>query len=360
MSTLFPAMKLKRGEIEALRQSERAVLEAITPIFDIARPSSKTSIEKRLADSLDLLHHGWPRISKEFYLDMRDLPLDCRLANGAHPLYYFGRQLALHSHNVTHCFGFDRDDAYEEALTRLLIENSSTNIALRIEQQDMKLLDTTEELTKAVLQRFKRTVQSTTVFLDLQSIYGTTDELAQLITRSYARFEKLGARKIVFLASAMWDYSRIKPEQITEVPRIDIALWEQLRRQGLDIRYGDYGVVAPSFIDPEKIVIPAPKFRYCTPSKWLVAKGEKPRKDENSQYPRLAKRLTNRPEFRANDLGWGHDQIRDFASYALTRADHARAVAIDTCSHLDITVKQVLFAERQIAQLLESPVQKVN
>lgn len=353
-------MKLKRGEIEALRQSERVVLEAITPIFDIARPSSKTSIEKRLADSMDLLHRGWPRISKEFYLDMRDLPLDCRLANGAHPLYYFGNQLAFHSRKATHCFGFDRDDAYEEALTRLLSENSSTNIALRIEQQDMKLLDTTEELTKAVLQRFKRTIQSTTVFLDLQSIYGTTDELAQLIKRSYARFEKLGARKIVFLASAMWDYSRIKPELITEVPRIDIALWEQIRREGLDIRYGDYGVVAPSFIDPEKTVIPAPKFRYCTASKWLVAKGEKPRKDENSQYPRLAKRLINRSEFRANDLGWGHEQIRDFASYTLIKADHARVVAIDTCSHLDITVKQVLFAERQIAQILTSPAQKID
>ena len=81
MASIYSALKLKPGEIEALRESERFVTDSVVPIFDVARPSSKTSIERRLASSLDLIHRAWPRQSREFYLDLHDLPLELRLAN---------------------------------------------------------------------------------------------------------------------------------------------------------------------------------------------------------------------------------------------------------------------------------------
>lgn len=351
MSTLYAAMKLKPGEIEALCQSERWVLEALTPIFDVARPSSHTSIDKRLDESIELIHRGWPRLSKEFYLDFRDLPLDCRLKNGTHPVYSLGRRLALHNHKVVHCFGFDRDLAYEEALTRLLIEEPLLNVALRIEQHDMKLLDTTEQLALGFLARIKREIKNTTFILDLQSIHNSTDDLAAIVERTYSRFKKLGVEKFIFLASSMWDYTLVKSARINEIPRLDFKLWEHLRRMGLNIRYGDYGVIAPSFVDTERKFSGSPKFRYATPSMWLVAKGEKLRKDENSQYPRLAQRLIKTGHFRTNDLSWGHEQLQAYASYELQSAGHAKAVAIDTCTHLNITTTQVLFFESQNATL---------
>lgn len=349
MTIIYPALKIKAGEIEAFRQSERVVVDAATPVFDVARPSSKTPIQKRLNDSLDLLRKAWPRISREFYLDLRDLPLESRLENGAHPVYYLANHLAYHGYKAIHCFGFDRDDAYEDAITKVLAENSNAKVALRLEQQDMKLLDTTEDLARGFLGRVSKNFETTTVFLDLQSIHESTDDLSALVERSYLRFKKLGVNHIVLLASAMWDFTRIKTEKINMVPRLDIGLWDQLRRKGLELGYGDYGVVAPSFIDPEKTVIPAPKLRYTTNSHWLVAKGEKPRKGENSQYPRLAQRLMKTAEFRADDLGWGHDRLREFASYEQTTVGHARAVAIDTCTHLDIVTRQVMFTEHELA-----------
>lgn len=353
MIQIFPAMKLKTGEIEALLQSERFVVDASIPIFDVARPSSKTPIEKRLDHSLDLLRQACPKMSREFYLDLRDLPLECRLGNGAHPAYYVASQLAYHGYKAIHCFGFDRDDAYEEAITKTVAECPTTKLALRLEQQDMKLLEATEDLARGFLGRVGRSFENTTIFLDLRSIHESTDDLAGLVERSYLCFKKLGAKKIIFLASAMWDWSRIKSEEITRVPRLDMALWQQLRKKGLLLGYGDYGVIAPSFVDPEKSVIPSPKFRYTTSSHWLVAKGEKPRKDQNSQYPRLAQRLMKTDEFRTNDLGWGHDQIRALASYEQKTIGHYRAVAIDTCTHLDITSRQIVFTERQLAGLNE-------
>ncbi len=350
MTKIYPALKLKSGEIEGLLQSERSVINATIPVFDVARPSSKTSIEKRLDNSLELLRRAHPKISKDFFLDLRDLPLESRLSNGAHPAYYLASQLAYHGYNATHCFGFDRDEAYEKALSKVIVEHPATKIALRIEQQDMKLLDTTEDLARGFLGRTGRTFQNTTIFLDLQSIHESTEDLAALVERTYLRFKKLGAPHIIFLASAMWDWSRIKSDRITEVPRRDIELWRHLRKKGLLLGYGDYGVIAPSYIDPEKLVIPSPKLRYSTSTHWLVSKGEKPKKDQNSQFPRLAQRLLKTEAFRVNDLGWGHDQIRALASYELETIGNDRAVAIDTCNHLGITTNQISYTERQIAE----------
>lgn len=349
MSTLYAGMKLKQGEIRALCESERWVRDRVTPIFDVARPSSSTSIEQRLDESIELLHIGWPNISKEFYLDLRDLSLDCRLSSGSHPVYALGKRLALHNHNVVHCFGFDRDLAYEEALTTLLLENPLAKVALRLQQHDMKVLNETEGLSIQFLSKIARKIENTTVILDLQSIHDSTDDLAGMIERTYTLFKKLGAQKLIFLASAMWDYTRIKPEKVTEVPRIDFKLWEHLRRLGLDILYGDYGVIAPSFVDTERKFSGSPKFRYATPSMWLVAKGEKLQKGENSQYPRLAQRLIKSGHFRTNDLSWGHEQLQLYANYEETVMGHSKAVAIDTCTHLNITTSQVLHVERQIA-----------
>jgi Beta protein len=350
MTTVFPALKLKSGEIEALLESERNVIDSTTPIFDVARPSSKTSIEKRLENSLDLLRQAWPKISREFYLDLRDLPLESRLGNGAHPAYHVASQLAYHGYKAIHCFGFDRDDAYERAIATIVSEIPGSKLALRLEQQDLKLLDTTEDLVRGFLNRMGRQFENTTIFLDLQSIHNSTDDLAALVERAYLRFKKLGTKNIILLASAMWDWSLIKPEKITKVPRLDIALWQQLRRKGLLLGYGDYGVIAPSFIDPEKIIIPAPKFRYTTSSDWFVAKGERPRKDQNSQYPRLSRRLMREDYFRVNDLGWGHEQLRSLASHQVSTIGHSKAVAIDTCTHLSVITSQVALTERQLIE----------
>lgn len=350
MTEVHPAMKLKHGEIEALLNSERSVFDSCTPVFDVACPSSTKLIEKRLNSSLTLLRQARPSISKEFYLDLRDLPLEFRLDNGNHPAYHLASQLAFHGYNAVHCFGFDRDEAYETAIAKIASEIPTARFALRLEQQDLKLLDTTEDLTRGFLNRMNRRFENTTVIFDLRSIHKSTDDLTALVERSYRRFQALRIKNIILLASAMWDWSLIKSETITRVPRQDFTLWQQLRNKGLMLGYGDYGVIAPSYIDPEKIIIPSPKFRYATSSDWFVVKGEKPRKDENNQYPRLAQRLMKIDNFRSNDLSWGHEQIRAIASYEVPAIDPRKAVAIDTCTHLSVITSQVAYIERQILE----------
>lgn len=349
MTTMFPALKLKRGEVEALAQSERAVIDSITPLFDVVRPSAKTSIEKRIDDSIELIRRGWPKVSRPFFLDLRDLPLEARLPNGTHPVLGMAQRLALHGHKAIHCIGFDRDDAYQEAFINAVRQNTVYGVALRLDQQDMKLLETSEDLARALLSKIGFTFERITIFLDLGSIHRSTDDLVALVNRTQSLFQKLGTKNFIFLASSMWDHSLLKSNKVTQVPRTEIGLWEQLRLGGLLLGYGDYGVIAPTFVDPPKNVIPAPKLRYTTPTCWLVSKGEKPRKGEHSQYPRLARGITSSGKFRTNDLGWGSEQIQAFSTYERTTTDHSGAVAIDTCTHLDVTVRQIANVEQKVA-----------
>lgn len=351
MTCMYSALKLKTGEIEALLESERLVVDSIVPIFDVARPSSKTSIEKRLESSLSLIRKAWPKQSKEFYLDLRDLPLELRLANGIHPAYRLASDLVYHGSKVTLCFGFDRDSPYEDAISNVVLRSPITNVALRLQLPDLKLLDDTVDKSRGFLGRVGRTFETSTVFLDLECIDGATDDLSAIVERAYIRFRKLGVTRIVLLATGMWDWSKLQSRTITRVPREEIKLWEQLRKKGIAVSYGDYGVISPSFIDPEFRFNspPTPKLRYATMNHWLIAKGEKPQKGENSQYPGLAQSLMSNSEFRQNDLDWGHDRIRDLASYDVRTIGSARAVAIGTSIHLDITAKNIAYLERQFA-----------
>jgi hypothetical protein len=348
MSLAFAALKLKRGEIEALKQSERDTVAAVTPVFDVARPSSRMSIDERISESITLIQRGWPWLSRPVLLDLRDLPLEARLGTGTHPVEGIAQRLGFYGQQVTHCFGFDRDIAYEEAFCAVVTDRLSRGFALRLELDDLKLLDVTEGRIRALLSKLGRSLDEAFVLFDLRSIHGSTEDLAGIVTRAYQRIAKLNPRRVVLLASSMWDYSLLKSDRVTRVPRSEITLFDFLRRSGVPIAYGDYGVIAPSFIDTERNVIPAPKLRYATPTCWLVSKGEKPRTGENSQYPRLAKRLLGTGEFRSNDLGWGHDQIRAFAARERQTTDHAGAVAIDTCTHIDVTVRQLKVLEERL------------
>jgi hypothetical protein len=348
MNAIYPALKLKRGEVEAVRQSESLVANNITPLFDIARPGEYRLLDKRIEESLTLLHSAQPRISKEFYIDAKDLPLDWRLRGDIHPAYGFAKRIANSGYKPIHCFGFDRDDAYEKAFIQIAAENLTSRIALRLEKEDLKLLPETLDKINGFLGRVHRSPEETHLFFDLGSIASSTEDWHAITKKAHTALFSRGFKKIIFLASSMWDYSRVPPNKITKIPREEIIIWESLRREKIDISYGDYGIIIPSYIDPSQPVSSSPKFRYCTPTCWWVVKGEKP-KEGYGQHPRLAKKVMKLDAFRVNDFGWGHDQIRAFSEYQRDTTDSAGTIAIDLCTHLDIADRQVQVVERQVA-----------
>ena len=93
------------------------------------------------------------------------------------------------------------------------------------------------------------------------------------------------------------------------------------------------------------MAIPAPKAKYALPTRWQVIKGHKPKKGEASQYRKIARTLVNSPWFRANDFGWGDENIREIATGRLgKKGNNTDWVAYSTQIHLAMTVKQLAVA----------------
>jgi hypothetical protein len=356
MVVLSPSLKLKIGEMQALLQSERNVSANVVPIFDVVRPTKKTPVLKRVEDSANLLiAGGWCKPSKPFFVDTYDIPPEQMLPDELSPIEGLAKRLALYNYRPTYCYGFDRGPVYEQGFARLVQANLVQTFALRLERHDLVLLDETIDRIRLFLGQIQRSFQDISVILDLRSLDESATDSTRICEVACRRFEKLGVPTQIFLASAMWDWSRLKTEKVNRVPRADFALWMALRRLRLPLRFGDYGVICPEFSEPDgKSIIPAPKLRYCTTSLWLVAKGEKPRKGENNQYPRLARRLMKEREFRHNELNWGHDELRNLENYRFESMGHHRAVAIDTCNHLDLVFRQVASTERLLAESQET------
>ncbi|CAN7497929.1 beta family protein [Acidovorax sp. LjRoot194] len=347
MSTIFSGMKLKDGELLALEQIERKTSNGVTPIFDVLRPTKANPVAKRIEDSARLLiESGWCKPSKKFIVDTYDIPIEDFLPDGSTPIEGLAKKLSYYNFQPGYCYGFDRGIAYEEGFSRLIQSNLIENIYFRLGIHDLIFIQDTLAKIQSVLSLSTRKFKNVGVIFDLRVLEQCPTDSDRICTNASHHLKVFGINNQIFLASAMWDWTKIKPEEITRVPRSDYLLWESLLKRNVQIKYGDYGVISPQFTEPDKTIIASPKIRYCGFSSWLVSKGEKPQKGGNSQYPRLAKRLIKEKEFRHNELNWGHDQLKDMSDYRLDTVGHSKSVAIDTCNHLDLVFQQVTYAER--------------
>lgn len=339
---IFSALKIKNGEMLALAEGGRQLREQVVPIFDVVRPTKKVTTERRVDESAKLLiEGGWCKPSSKFYVDTYDVPAEADNVGGMSALEALVRRLSFYSFRPGVCCGFDRGQNADAGLRRLAHDALIQRLAIRLETHDLLFPTETVDRIRLMLADLKIASTNTLIIHDLRVIDESAGDLAGMCVRAVREFERHGLAHHTFLASSMWDWSRLKTNTLTVVPRVDLSVWQAARKGGARIAYGDYGVISPNYSDPEDTVIPAPKLRYTTARHWLISKGEKPRKGENSQYPRLARKVLGHEEFRSNDLSWGHEQLRLLASYGLPPIGHSLGVAIDTNNHLELVVDQV-------------------
>jgi Beta protein len=339
-------MKIKEGEMLALQNLSPDTHASLLPLFDVIKPTEKTSIDKRISESLKQVMTNWPR-SRRFLIDIHDISLEARLKNGVHPIEKLVDEFAHFGYSPIHCFGFDRGDDYEASFVKAIHKHEIKVIALRLEQADLGLLSDTIGKIEVLMQKTSIKYEDLLVIFDLRSIAASNFPAETVLLRAFNELTQAGVKKYVVMASSMWDYTRLPANKVTKVPRQEFALWLSLRSLGIEVMYGDYGVVSPEFIDLGNFKrSPSPKFRYTLADSWLVSKGEQTKAGELNQYPRIAKKLVARPEFRGNDLSWGNDQMLDISNYILANAALTKAVAIDTCTHLEVTVSQIRNIEK--------------
>lgn len=352
-------LRTKDGERQALVNMEPSDKAGLLPLFDVQAPDSGGSVDDQLRLAVEFVREAWSA-GQEFLVDISQLGTELRTRSGAHPVLFLAAAFGRAQLQPTMCFAFDRnDDAYETAfLDAVKAQGESAKAAFRLQQHDLLFWEETLGRLDALQKASRIPAERLTVIADLQSLRGS-----QLVDASAleGRFLDLSARgygRLVVLGSNMPPSESLPKDGELEVRRLEVDIWEGLLRAVPSLVFGDYGIVHPTavYIPHSGMAIPAPKAKYALPTRWQVIKGHKPKKGEASQYRKIARTLVNSPWFRANDFGWGDENIREIATGRLgKKGNNTDWVAYSTQIHLAMTVKQVAVAVHAATATTRSP-----
>lgn len=353
LAPYLPLLKAKDGECKALIRLSESAKARITPFFDIARPNVQSGSEfaKQLNRSTQRIATAWASERKAF-VDLFDIPLTARLDSGIHPVTACFQWLAERGVHAVPVYGFDRDPEYLRAISDLP-NLKEVGLCLRlIEQDDFDHLDELPKMVLELISQFGLSASEVDVVVDLRSISARQPAVlrARLLTGisnlvSAARFRSI----TVVGSNYLRDVSPIPRDSEAFVQRAEYQIWKDVAaiiRRDQFVRFGDYGIVHPDFVELGPVPNANAKIRYTTADSWLVLRGHSLRDAPGyAQYRELAARLAAYGVYRGPAFSWGDQYVADCANGLAGTGNLRTWVTVDTVHHLELVCRQV---ERQV------------
>jgi hypothetical protein len=339
-----PFFKSKRGEAKALAHLSLATKAEVLPFFDVlALPQGTvepSEVQAHLVKQVGNISTAWRR-SGPCYVDLYDVNPMARALEGRHPLGV----VAAHLHGLGIPFipvvGLARDVHYRLAL-RGVLQEGPLAIAVRLEAEDMRLPRGLARRIHETLAEIGATNIDLHVIADFRSIAeGAGGSASDMFLDALSEIQQLRPARVVFAASNMVSsMGAFKANSLNRVARNDLLAWrEVVTSAGAGIAFGDYGVVHPDYVDLDpRLIRPAAKIRYATPSEWIIIKGTCWR-DDTSQHHHLAQMLARTSDFRGGDC-WGGEYIVSAAAGRPTYGSLETWVTVDQNAHVETTVTQ--------------------
>jgi hypothetical protein len=304
----YSFLKGKAGELEALRSIRVEGRQGLTPLFDVPPErvsffgvGAKREIQiETVAEALDgyaqKLVRAWGNVDT-CLVDLAGFDPSSRLAGGIHPVTAFfsdARTTGLAAVPVT---GPDRDPAQVRAVGAVCA-SWRCGAAIRLRGRILEDLENLKRRLGSLLSRLEIQPHEIDLLIDLGQVTARrVPELEVLAHGVLAALPRINDWRSLVLCGGAFPTrvgNVVKRNEMKPLPRRDWALWRSLR--GTDVSrvpaFGDYGVTAAdwgSAFEPE--MSRSAKIIYTTPTDWMVAKGEKIRKGEDSQYYELARRI---------------------------------------------------------------------
>lgn len=357
----FPFLKTKRGEAKALQNLTAGIKANIRPFFDvlaleggIAHPSQ---VQAHLVKQCGMVAIGWKN-QGPCYVDLYDVRPEVRAEGGVHPLQFVMSSLLALNVNPIPVIGLGRDLAYQLSF-RSLMAMEPPAICIRLEQEDLMLHEGLAERIENLVSALDAWDLPLHIVADFRGMRGNTANAgaADVLYEAMTEIRSLNPACIVFSGSGMVDSMGVyKRNSINRLPRIDFQAWQSLVVAGVrDVRYGDYGVVHPDYVDLDpRVIKPSAKIRYATAQEWVIVKGSSWR-DNTSQHRELSQALIAVPGFRGDD-SWGGNYIVSAAAGRPTYGSLETWVTIDQNAHATFTTRSVVATLLRAGVLPAAPV----
>jgi hypothetical protein len=318
-------LKGKQGELNALGQAGPDVLDGCTPLLEVIGQNETDDRAQLVSKTTDKIAKVWSPGRPPLIVDAADLDTSASDPDDGDATDEVPVVRALVDSLRTRGIGTvpvvrltDPEDVFEAL--RESCARDGLGAAVRLTPSDLD--DSVLPLEQLLETRAQSLGLDSPALVDVVLDFGSiTDENALALAARLGRFLVNDLTRQPWRTAAVGagafppDLSKVAPNTIGSVPRLDKQLWQRLSgvqtRRPLD--FADYAVTNP-FLPVGGAFAAPPQLRYTTDDAWLVMKGRRQDRLGHKQFFGICLAIAQHegPAFDAS-LSWGDSRIHEAA-----------------------------------------------
>jgi len=322
----MPTLAWRMGEYQALWSLEESIKDKVVPLicipdleFDFEKRQFKKTVDEHVDPFSDRFKKKWG--SRPAWIDLNHKLAERRLSNGCHVFDYIFHGLRSIEANFIPVIRLDSDHETIVAVNKAT-QIDHRGVGFRVQLEKLIPSDSESHILK-LAGKLSLQPDEVDLIIDLQAPnfipYQHFAKALLSILKHYTHLSDF--RNFILVSSAIPDGSHQIAKGIDEIPRHDWIFYQifysELPNKVRYPIYGDYTTVYPKFkADMDmRIIRPAGKIIYTTPSYWATCKGGAFR-DDREQMIKHCNTIVNHPkfQFRGPDFSDGDQFISSCAN----------------------------------------------
>lgn len=345
----IPILKLKMGEVNALKHLQAEYKAIVTPLFEIP-PIPYDYAQEQASKTLDKHIEKVSQVVKSccnesMFLDFSYVADDITSQFVPNIEAQFN-DIANNGIKPIPVVYLSMEQEYTN-MTCSIAKKLNNGVCIRIENADFEEENFPEQID-LLLKNANIIPQYTDIILDMGLIpskgTGPISVGIKNIVRFFPQFTEW--RSITLAATSFPEtLASFSSQTATVIDRPEWGIWEQLATAGHTSRplyYGDYGIASPEpfQMDPRMMKLGA-KIKYTLDEQWLIVKGTGIKRGGSAQFHSLAKWLAESKHYYKADFSWGDNFIDECAKKTTGPGSQTSWVSVGMNHHFAVTAAKL-------------------
>jgi hypothetical protein len=363
-ASYLPIYKAKKGELQALAQTDPRLKKQVLPLFEVCRIGKNVREAKRFKDcplvrayldeTAERIADVWK--GRSAMVDAFQWSPESVTETGEHILPYIYSRLAALQVDVIPVIGYDR---WDSPVYRLAMEGLDAEFyCLRLDshaQDDAEDPEYFQQRLTEILEHVGTEPARCAVLIDFGDV--TSVSIQTMLDRAEAVMQvcqPLGFSAYATAACSLppsIDGAVKEQNSSGKVVRKEMLVWKALRTTYIKAQwiFGDYGVRGPNTADEAIAPHMNGKIRHTIDQAYFVVRGHSIQYGaKGAQMYGLAKTVVNSIHFMGEDFSWGDQRILE-CSDGQFKGNSTDWIAIDTNHHLAWVTAEVREFELKLA-----------
>lgn len=345
----MPILKLKMGEVTALKNLDQKYRSILMPLFEIP-PIPYDYVTEQPSKTFDKHVEKVGQVVKSCCSDSLFLDF-AYVADDATNNFYSNVEeqfLNILEEKITPIpvIYLEMEQEYTNLICSIA-KKVDAGICVRIESDDFEDENFADKI-EALLFAAGITADRTDIVIDMGLIPSKGIAPLSVGIKNIVRFfPKMRDWRSVTLAATSFPESlaSFSSQAATTMERPEWQIWEQLATAESSVRdlfYGDYGIASPEpfQMDPRMMKLGA-KIKYTLDESWLIIKGTGIKRGGSAQFHSLAEWLVSSKHYYGADFSWGDGLIGKCAKREVGPGSQTTWVSVGMNHHFAVTAAKL-------------------